>query len=326
MVRLDDVTQDRTVPGPTSLLLAALATGACWMLARATGVRLVFGDGSLQVLAMLLGLRAYVGWRMPHLQRVTLILSMLSVFVIASATIGFLSYFAPMAGFALRDTELRAVDLALGFDWLTVARSADQWPWLVHALGLSYVTLPVQVMAVVVLLGATRQRAELERFSIGFIVSTLVVVAVSAVLPAYGPAPTLARPDEFATLTLSGTWGPAAVARHIREAGISEIDLGRLAGIISFPSFHTVVALMVPWALRRTPWAFWPALALNTLMLASTITEGGHYLVDLIAGAAVAAFAVACGYGATRWLDPRLHAVAAQLWLPATARRQPIRG
>jgi membrane-associated phospholipid phosphatase len=312
--------QQTPAPGPTTLLLAAMAAAACAVLARQTGVRLAFGDGSLQALSLLVGLRAYVGWRMPHLERVMLILSVLPVFVVAAATVGFLSYFAPLAGFPLRDAELRALDLALGFDWLAVARAADAFPWLVRVLGLSYITLPVQALAVVLLLGAARQREDLERFAIAFILSTLVVVAVSAACPAYGPAPTLARPDQFATLTLSGTWGPAAIARDIRQSGLSEIDLGKLAGIITFPSFHTVVTLLVPWALRRTP-AFWPALALNALMLASTITEGGHYLVDLIAGAVVTVFAVACASAATRWLDPWLRGVAAQLGRKALAHR-----
>lgn len=312
-MRPDVSPDDAPAPGPTTLVLSAVAVLSCALLAGATGTRLVFGDGSLQALALLLAVRLYVGWRMPELRRVALMLGMLCVTTLAASAMGFLSYFAPMAAFPLRDAELRALDLALGFDWLGAAHLADGLPWLNKVLKLAYATLPVQVIAVVLVLVATRQRDELDRFVITFVATALVVVLVSALLPALGPAPTLAHAGMFRTLELGAAWVSPDIVRSLREGGVNEIDLGKMAGIVTFPSFHTVVALIVPYALRRVPAAFWPALALNGLMLLSTFTEGGHYLVDVIAGAAVAVAGIAFAAYAKRRLDPPIHRLARQL-------------
>lgn len=294
------------VPGPTSLMLAVLAAGTCGALARVTGVTLVFGDGSLLVLALVVSLRIYVGWRMPHLKRVSLLLASLSLMTLGASAVGFLSYFAPMAGFPLRDAELRAVDLALGFDWINVTEKVDRLPWLNGILTQAYATLPVQVMAVVLILSATRQDLELDRFTVTFLVTALFAIAISAIVPALGPAPTLAHPAHFDRLELGAAWVSPGVVQALRQGSVDTIDLGKLVGIVTFPSFHTVVAFIVPWALRRTPVAFWPAVALNLLMLASTFTEGGHYLVDVLAGALVAAWGIAFARFATSRIDPAL--------------------
>ena len=73
-------------------------------------------------------------------------------------------------------------------------------------------------------------------------------------------------------------------------------DWTHVEGLITLPSFHTVYALVGPWAVRRTRlvWLFVP---LNALMLLSIPTHGGHYLLDMVAGALLAVGAM---WGAQR--------------------------
>ena len=74
-------------------------------------------------------------------------------------------------------------------------------------------------------------------------------------------------------------------------------------GIISFPSFHTSVGILFVYTARRHLWALAVLIPLNLLLIAAALPIGGHYLVDLPAGAAVAASIVA-----TRVIQHRLPA------------------
>jgi membrane-associated phospholipid phosphatase len=65
-----------------------------------------------------------------------------------------------------------------------------------------------------------------------------------------------------------------------------------MAGMVSFPSFHTIVAVL-------TAWALWPlriigpiAVLLNAILIVSTVPWGGHYLIDIPAGAAIAVLGI----------------------------------
>ena len=73
--------------------------------------------------------------------------------------------------------------------------------------------------------------------------------------------------------------------------GTAVVDLTQLKGIISFPSFHAVMAVLLT-RIHRGSRLLWPMAALNAVMLLSVLSEGGHYLVDAIAGAAIAGIAI----------------------------------
>ena len=109
----------------------------------------------------------------------------------------------------------------------------------------------------------------------------------------------------FITSTLAGLFpalGPfingdipscSAVLASIRDGSVTQFALRDLTGIVAFPSFHTVLALLLIYVHRPPLWTFVPALILNALMLVATPFAGHHYLVDLIAGAVVAAISIA---------------------------------
>ncbi len=65
-----------------------------------------------------------------------------------------------------------------------------------------------------------------------------------------------------------------------------------LQGIISFPSFHTSLGVLFTYVVRKRRLILLPVALLNVAMIVSVLTEGGHFLVDVVAGAAVAAAAI----------------------------------
>ncbi|WP_407070729.1 phosphatase PAP2 family protein [Paraburkholderia rhynchosiae] len=62
------------------------------------------------------------------------------------------------------------------------------------------------------------------------------------------------------------------------------IDLANAQGVVSLPSFHTALAVLFTYSLRKVPWLRRVAVPLNVIMILSTPTQGGHYLADVIAG------------------------------------------
>jgi membrane-associated phospholipid phosphatase len=62
--------------------------------------------------------------------------------------------------------------------------------------------------------------------------------------------------------------------------------------LVTFPSGHTILAVITTYALRGSRWTLIPALAINGTMVVSTIPEGGHHLFDLVVGGLIAVGAI----------------------------------
>ena len=74
---------------------------------------------------------------------------------------------------------------------------------------------------------------------------------------------------------------------------MTSIQLNNLEGLITFPSFHTAIAILFAWAVWRTPYVWFAGLVTNVLMILSTPLSGSHYVIDLAGGAVVATVAIA---------------------------------
>jgi membrane-associated phospholipid phosphatase len=77
----------------------------------------------------------------------------------------------------------------------------------------------------------------------------------------------------------------------LRHGSLPSLDIMLLKGVIAFPSFHAVLAILFTYAHRDSP-IFLPVAAFNALMLLSIPSEGGHYLVDVLGGIAVGGLAI----------------------------------
>ena len=85
-------------------------------------------------------------------------------------------------------------------------------------------------------------------------------------------------------------WGLPAASFAVNE----------FQGLITMPSYHTVLAILIIYVYRGCGRLFTLALAFNGLMLLSLPSEGGHYVIDVIAGIAVVAVTIAVISAAAR--------------------------
>ena len=198
-----------------------------------------------------------------------------------------LSYLITSANLPLQDALLARVDRDLGFDWLQFLDTATSSPFLAALLTRAYQTIGPVTVLVVVWLAVNRRGERLAEFIAILSLSTVALCVGMWLVPAagafghYRPAPQLA--ENFSALGDLGSL--LQVFIMLRDGSLSEIDLSALHGIVSFPSFHTMLGVMTIYALCDTRWLMIPVLLLNGAMIVSTLPVGGHHLIDVFAGA-----------------------------------------
>lgn len=204
--------------------------------------------------------------------------------------------------FPLRDRLLHESDLALGFDWLAYAHWVDQHLAVQRLLHFAYNTIQIQIVLPLLVLAIFNRVDELRAYLLAFTLALGATIVISALLPAAGPI-VFANQASFHTLKFTGAT-PLDHLTQLREAG-PLIFTQTPGGIATFPSFHSTIAILTPLSLRRHHRTFMAVLVLDGFMLLGTITEGAHYLTDVIAGSAMAFLAYAVASAILRREDAR---------------------
>jgi len=187
--------------------------------------------------------------------------------------------------FPLVDRQLLLLDHFLGIDTVGVVRWLSNLPrWVMLMMeGAYHSTIPM-VLAGLILLSVLGDRIEAWRAAFCFVGSVLSVCILSIFTPAKGTGLWLADAD-FRSLPDDAVryfWSTFDTFYSGKDPVLS---IGAVDGVVSFPSFHVAMCLIVL-AMWRTRL---PALALASFwaipMLGATLAIGGHYVVDLIGGA-----------------------------------------
>jgi membrane-associated phospholipid phosphatase len=199
------------------------------------------------------------------------------------------SYIATSLDLPLRDGWFAATDRALGLDWSALLNWMDAHASVHPVFSAIYSSLMPQTVVVVLALAMTGRFVWLRMFVLAFIISTIVTIVIAAFVPA------------------EGVWGfhklsaashphivPATREMHLhvfhglRDGSFRQLMAMGADGIVTFPSLHTALALIITVALWPIPVLRWIGLAINTLMLVSIPVDGGHYFIDMLAGLAIA--------------------------------------
>jgi len=195
-----------------------------------------------------------------------------------------LSYLIPLLHPRDFDVELAAIDYRLFGVHPTVWMERIAWPPLTEILQLSYATYYFLPVALGVLLWRKRQFAPFNFWifiiALGFYLSYIGYIMVPAIGPRFLPVV-----KEAQTAPLAGVW----IFQTLREA------LDKAEGITRdcFPSGHTELTLLTLYYARRFHRrTFWVMLPIGSALIFSTVYLRYHYVIDVIAGALLAAFVV----------------------------------
>ena len=250
--------------------------------------------------ALLLGFYTRVVF--PRAVRLQCFIESVLVSLVLGVSLACLSYVGAAADLPLRDTGIIWIDRHLGFDWLQIMTTLDHSPRLLMLLNGAYATFTAQLIGAALVLVIAGKVRELDRFFVTFACASIIAEGLSVLVPTLGPIWALANNAQFANLPTLGRT-TAEIVLALRDKTLATIDFEAVNGIISFPSVHATVAIIVPYALRWNRWVFWPIASLDAVMLVSAVPSGNHYLADVLAGVAVGVLAIACG----RALQKSLH-------------------
>ncbi len=220
-------------------------------------------------------LSAHFG-RVPKATEVLFYLNVYYIFVIFSIQ---LTYHCIAVGYPFQDRALSHADAAIGFDWMSWAHFLIARPLLLKVTNWSYSSYAWQPLVIIPLLAILKPRKGNSELFLSLLVAMAVTLIITTFVPAIGPADALGfRP------------APAPVIRALHTSPTAQTL--KYMGVVTFPSFHTIMAILFAFACRGIRFLFPAAVCLNVLMLISVPHSGDHYLVDMIAGATVALTAI----------------------------------
>ena len=221
-------------------------------------------------------------------ERIALAMTAAGLFILFSSFGSAFNYLLlPMAGERI-DLLLMRADSFFGYDWASFASVVAASPFWASLLKFVYLSSMPQLIAAIVILGFSNQKDQLHQFILTGVFAALMTIGFWGFFPSSGPAAYATLPPEISNgvrLVVGSEYG-SELNRLIAE-GVQKLSPSDSLGLIAFPSFHTVMALMVVVFLRgyKPGWLF--VAALNLLMIPAILVHGGHHFVDLLGGIAV---------------------------------------
>lgn len=226
---------------------------------------------------------SFVGWvvsRVPVLsgigRRIAWFFHILAMNWVFSISGVVLTYLVAAARLPLVDGFLHQTDLVLGFHWHAFSQWVENRPTLAFALRWAYNSLEIQSILTIFLLIGEDEIGKAIDFSLAAMICAVIITGISVVLPAYGYAGEIGRPHIVALI-------------HARQHALEAISVGKITGIVTFPSFHAAMGVIIAYTMRTRLWRAILFIPLNVLLIVGTLPVGGHYLIDTIAGCMVAA-------------------------------------
>jgi hypothetical protein len=209
-----------------------------------------------------------LGAGMIHFRDEKFRLCLISLFQIVLFSTGFviLTYLGATLNRPLIDEYLARFDAMLGFHGVQNS-----------ILDIAYDTLLIQTALVVAILGFANDRKQLETFVSRMMIAAYITLVLFMLFPAQGRLTNSTNAQAFILEQFN----------VLRSGALNKMDLSNVTGLIAFPSFHTIWAVLITVALVHRPWVCVPFFVLNIFVIRSTLTTGGHYLTDVLAGGVV---------------------------------------
>ena len=249
--------------------------------------------GLVSLLIVPLAAAAFYYDHIRHETALSATLAVSAFLVVLPAAASLLSYLLLTITGPRIDALLASADLAIGFHWTRVMAFAAAHPQLNALLGFAYLSVMPQTVFLIFALGLRGRLEPLYGMAFALAIGAAITLAVWTACPSFGAFSVFTLPDSIAAklgLVLGFDYAHALVAMLRHGPGL--ISPTEVRGIVGFPSYHTLQAVVLFWYARREPYLRGLSLALNVAVLAAIPVQGGHHLMDMFGGMFVAAAAI----------------------------------
>ena len=238
--------------------------------------------------------------------------------IVVTAIVGPLSYVANALNWPLQDQTLLLMDRAIGLDPQPIAAFFNDHSWLVKYLNIGYGFIKWPLLGIPIILTITLRLIRLQQFVLALNLALAVTIVISVFVPAIGTyyGLSLSPTERFPLIDSANYTAQLRDIVALRDGSLRHLELFRLAGIISFPSFHTASAALYVWAVWPVRGFRWVMIGINTWMIAATPVIGAHYIIDIVGGAVVAAGSVLLAKHLFRSLLPKASLVSKEVHQP----------
>jgi len=192
------------------------------------------------------------------------------------------------------DPLLAGWDHALHVDVIGLMAWTYAHPPLPFILDACYSALNVELILLPfgVLWFEDRRRTRVYMYAVVY--SSLAGALFYYLFPSSGPASLLQSPYFSAEQHLTSL--KFYQVHHFQEVTTL------LGGMVAFPSFHVVWAILLTYAASPRKWLLYPVALLNAVVIASTVLLGWHFAVDVLASALLAAASLFTAAKTHEWL------------------------
>jgi membrane-associated phospholipid phosphatase len=226
-------------------------------------------------LLLLVGILCYCIWRsFPRLIETC----QLAIWaVLFTNTLSLLIQIAGRSPCPLIDQTLNSMDARVHFSTIYFVHLVARVPQVGTGLAIAYALLSPFIIAAILIPTLSGHSEAARRYVLGIVIAAILTAALSALWPAAGPWTT----QEFRPTNEQA--GVTAYLIRLKSSSPVDLDIND-AGIVSFPSFHVLLAILSALALgtirRLRAWSW----ALAGLICISAITTGWHYGIDILGG------------------------------------------
>ena len=220
------------------------------------------------------------------------------------------TYLAASLDMPLMDGPLTRADAALGLHWMGFIGLVDAHPAFAGILAFAYSSFGIQLLGLPLILGAAGRYARCYKMILSYSVACYISSFVSIWFPALGTYSTYGvAQDQLRSIDAHYGFAFLGDFTAVRQQAEFVLSAANASGIITFPSVHAAVALLCAWAawdLKPVRYVF---IAWNALMAISAVSHANHYLVDIVAGVAIAGFSIYAVSQALRRIERAQHSV-----------------
>jgi hypothetical protein len=264
----------------------------------------------LMIAALLLVSRVWWANRVDH--RIADAIGTVATAAMGGMTCGAIAMVELRLGFPVADGTLQSWDHALGIDGIAIVEALvrqGHWIFAIMAPAYNY-TLEI-FFGGLIALALIGDRIEAWRGAFCFVGTLFTTCIIAAFAPAKGIA-------VWAPQSLLDHLPPNAMRNfwpHFDEFYFGDDPVLRLQvidGVISFPSFHTVVGLLIFAMWRKNVFTCAAGTVFLLFMLLAIYPGGGHYFVDMLGGIVVWAAWFAWSFRIERQAHPHMALVTAR--------------